>query len=89
MEALVGQMEANAVPDEGRVAGRSRWTWSTGAGTAGMCGEAGIKGRWMWQMAEREERRAQAHRVELRWRWRVSKMEQMGWHKLQVLGGVQ
>lgn len=54
-----------------------------------MCGEAGIKGRWMWQMAEREERRAQAHRVELRWRWRVSKMEQMGWHKLQVLGGVQ
>lgn len=57
--------------------------------TAGMCGEAGIKGRWMWQMAEREERRAQAHRVELRRRCRVSRMEQMGWHKLQELGGVQ
>lgn len=40
-------------------------------------------------MAEREERRAQAERVELRRRWRLSRMEQMGWHKVQVLGGVQ
>lgn len=57
---LVGQMEAKAVPAEGR----SRWTWSTGAETAGMCGEAGIKDRGMWQTAEREERRAQAHGAE-------------------------
>lgn len=61
---LVGQMEAKAVLAEGRAAGRSRWTWSTGAETAGMCGEAGIKGRGMWQTAEREERRAQAHGAE-------------------------
>lgn len=61
---LVGQMEAKAVPAEGRAAGRSRWTWSTGAETAGMCGEAGIKDRGTWQTAEREERRTQAHGAE-------------------------
>lgn len=57
-------MEAKAVPAEGRAAGRSRWTWSTGAETAGMCGEARIKDRGTWQTAEREERRAQAHSAE-------------------------
>ena len=86
---LVGQMEAKAVPAEGRAAGRSRWTWSTGTETAGMCGEAGIKGTGMWQTAEREERRAQAHSAELRRRRRVSRMEQMGQRELQVRGGVQ
>lgn len=85
----MGQMEAKAVPAEGRAAGRSRWTWSTGVETAGMCGEAGIKGTGMWQMAEREERRAQAHSAELRQRWRVSGMQQMGRRKLQVRGGAQ
>lgn len=61
---LVGQMEAKAAPAEGRAGGRSRWTWSTGAETAGMCGEAGIKDRGLWQTAEREERRAQTHSAE-------------------------
>lgn len=86
---LVGQLEAKAVPAEGRAAGRSRWTWSTGAETAGMCGEAGIKGTGTWQMAEREKRRAQAHSADPRQRRRVSRTEQMGRRELQVRGGVQ
>lgn len=86
---LVGQLEAKAVPAEGRAAGRSRWTWSTGAETAGMCGEAGIKGTGPWQMAEREKRRAQAHSADPRQRRRVSRTEQMGRRELQVRGGVQ
>lgn len=45
-------MEAKAIPAEGKAASRSRWTWSTGAETAGMCVEAGIKGMGMRQMAE-------------------------------------
>lgn len=63
--AAAGQMEAKAAPAESRAAGRSRWTWSRGAETAVMCGEAGIKGRGMWQTAEQEERRAQAQGAEL------------------------
>ena len=82
-------MEAKAVPAKGRAASRSRWTWSTGAETAGMCGEAGIMGMGTWQTAEREEKRAQAHSAELRQRQRVSRMEQMGQRELQVQGGVQ
>lgn len=65
-KVLVGHIQARTVPAEGRAASRSRWTWSTGAETAGMCSEAGIKGVGMWQMAEREERRAQTHSAELR-----------------------
>lgn len=85
----MGQMEAKAFPAEGRAVSRSRWTWSTGAETAGMCSEAGIKGTGTWQMAEWEERTAQAHRTEVRWRRRVSRMEQMGQRELEMQGGVQ
>lgn len=79
-------MEAKAAPAEGRAAGRSRWTRSTGAQTAGMRGEAGIKDRGTWQTAEREERRAQAH-GESRAEAGGQRMEQMGQRRLQVQEG--